>query len=398
MVRYLACPNTEDLLIAQAKRAFRVAKPQGYEPKLAAMERRSKSIPPNPFWSSTAKEEWRLVAARPDDLPRVPSDDEENMSHAEEAPRRNPRHRSRSRPELRGPREEGKEGATFETPVGGKEETKTREKRWRRMKKDEDEDETAQGLQRGLEKAMVDHLHQENEKLKQEIEILRSRQASSGSAAGGSMDVSRSNQSWSEVEAEVKTPRRRKLQDERCTPGGTRVPLGTPPKDEDEPMPLPPPLPPYPRTEEVRYERVDVYGKARREEREWRPRREEERRLIERDGSVWTVGSRSHRDTGRSGRVQEEDEERRSVELFEEFERWQRERAIARGEQPQRSEDVEPTSIWWTPPAGGGEDIFIEKDGRLMTSQEYREETAQEFYGRREAQKKAKETPKEGLG
>ena len=45
------------------------------------MERRASSIPPNPFWSERTRENFQLEAARPMELPKVPSEGEDTSRH-----------------------------------------------------------------------------------------------------------------------------------------------------------------------------------------------------------------------------------------------------------------------------------------------------------------------------
>ena len=102
------------------------------------------------------------------------------------------------------------------------------------------------GLQRALEKEMVERLHQENLQLKFEMEQLKRNQAM---AEGGTTTTS-----WSEVSIpeggvpppppRSRSPTRRCLQkqEEKFTPQGTRVP-DTPPPSDDATLPAVPPWP-----------------------------------------------------------------------------------------------------------------------------------------------------------
>eukprot|EP00438_Fugacium_kawagutii_P017886 Skav201903 [mRNA] locus=scaffold3992:11450:20578:- [translate_table: standard] len=150
-------------------------------------------------------------------------------------------------------------------------------------------------LQRALERAMVDSLKEENERLSQELARLKGENRSS------THDVS-SASSWSVIpgsgqhdsksggvtgrRVDCGTPRQGHQsmdaggkQAARFTPGGTQVPDGPPPDDEMMVVPTPPPLPPLPvmdasmRDDYDDYERVagDV-KRGRLGEAQWAPR------------------------------------------------------------------------------------------------------------------------------
>ena len=124
-------------------------------------------------------------------------------------------------------------------------------------------------LQRELEKEMVMLLRDQNAKLMAEVEELKARNA----------QTQASDQSWSAVsptEASQpeppQTPRPKAHNTgARYTPGGTKVPEGSPPKD---PTPPPPPLPPYPPSFLDGYEPVQERRRGARgvrDERPWQP-------------------------------------------------------------------------------------------------------------------------------
>eukprot|EP00438_Fugacium_kawagutii_P003402 Skav225506 [mRNA] locus=scaffold1721:251833:255717:- [translate_table: standard] len=153
--------------------------------------------------------------------------------------------------------------------------------------------ETVDQLQRELEKAMLEELRQQNEELQQEVVLLKRKMVE------GSGD--QSSTSWSTVSdgnpmrsslSEPMNPDTKKTQETmdklRHTPGGTRVPDGEPPGDDDVtacvPLPpLPPPLPPMappndPSLDEgvqhllSQYEPCHVgHRKGRRDSTEWVP-------------------------------------------------------------------------------------------------------------------------------
>ena len=106
--------------------------------------------------------------------------------------------------------------------------------------------------------------------------------------------------SWSEVsvsnKAEMSTPRRAARKDGvRWTPNGTQVPLGTPPRDEEDgDVPMPPPIPPFPdlREYEMNQNGSRRAAKAQMGSESWLPR---EGRLFE----CWN--QQSHRHDGARG-------------------------------------------------------------------------------------------------
>ena len=112
------------------------------------------------------------------------------------------------------------------------------------------------------------YLKTQNSKLLAEIEILR------GSSQGPAQEPSM--QSWSEVTGgvsqpatEERTPRSKPAAKAKFTPGGTRVPDGSPPR-----RPSPPPVPPFPSQlmESLdRYEVQHMQRTADRDDRSWWP-------------------------------------------------------------------------------------------------------------------------------
>ena len=144
-------------------------------------------------------------------------------------------------------------------------------------------------LQRALERELVDQLREQNAKLMAQLEVYQ-RRNSPGSGTGNG-----STQSWVEVPREkdgtegrqCSTPRNGSQHGAhhgkvcRFTPNGTRIPDGTPPKDEGEHIPKPPSLPPVPPFPTMageaslemwdRYEVMDDVSKGRMGERAWKP-------------------------------------------------------------------------------------------------------------------------------
>ena len=128
------------------------------------------------------------------------------------------------------------------------------------------------GLQRALEKELVDHLRAHNSKLLAELESMKVQlQQASVQQCSATPNPPKSDTSWQEVGGDVgsaaagsaaagsqsrgrsgwQTPRRLEMDEsakkERFTPNGTQVPAGTPPVEAmDGVPPPPPPLPPFP--------------------------------------------------------------------------------------------------------------------------------------------------------
>ena len=107
---------------------------------------------------------------------------------------------------------------------------------------DEAEQSGLDGLQRELEKQVVQQLRLENQRLRMEVEKLQAGKKAEETAS-----------SWSAVTPEVtpapprsRSPMRKNYDEKeglRFTPGGTQVPVGQPPDDE---IPVPPQLPEWP--------------------------------------------------------------------------------------------------------------------------------------------------------
>jgi hypothetical protein len=217
------------------------------------MERRASSIPPNPFWSDRTKQNFQLEAARPMELPKVPSEGEDtsregsvmSVKPVEDVTRGRGVSRDEQRNESR---ERRFEESKYKTPPseregvtgGGGRQSEGRMKTGKGRGEKREREEPLE-LQRELEKEMVMLLRDQNAKLMAEVEELKARNA----------QTQASDQSWSAVsptEASQpeppQTPRSKAHNTgARYTPGGTKVPEGPPPKD---PTPPPPLLPPYP--------------------------------------------------------------------------------------------------------------------------------------------------------
>ena len=217
---------------------------------------------PNPFWSRRATSEWVVRQLRPQDLP-VPEDDWEEQSHGRDLRGRESSPRQIQDGESR-PRGSGE---TFRTPAvpgswrGAGEQQEVRHVREgsRGRSRPEAAAKRTEGkipeevlqraagqgaLNREVEKAMYQHLVDENEALRQELANIKATVSSGGS-------------SWSEVRSESiavppppppppatpeRTPHGRK---ERYTPQGTQVPE-SPGGQEEEWIPPIPPIPPFP--------------------------------------------------------------------------------------------------------------------------------------------------------
>ena len=227
----------------------------------------------NPFWSIRARDEAALQSSRPVDLP-VPSGDEAELDHVLEggtSVQMDPGEAS-SLVEKRGRtgKGQGSDGAgreRFSTPASwqdgrpqgqlGSGSGSVKQELPKRTEGEMPPDDGGQslfggsvteenGLQRALEKEMVERLHQENVQLKFEMEQLKRIQAM---AEGGTTTTS-----WSEVSIpgegvpppppRSRSPTRRCLQkqEEKFTPQGTRVP-DTPPPSDDATLPAVPPWP-----------------------------------------------------------------------------------------------------------------------------------------------------------
>ena len=151
-------------------------------------------------------------------------------------------------------------------------------------------------LQRSLELELVNHLREQNSRLLAELEDLK-RKTPNGSTS-----------SWCEVDSKepsgknvgnvgqtgmrngCSTPKRSvpaasgEMKEPRYTPGGARVPDGTPPQDVvTSPPPMPPPLPQFPGyapdSKELNqfldaYEKKVVHPMFKRSDKEWEPTKE----------------------------------------------------------------------------------------------------------------------------
>ena len=151
-------------------------------------------------------------------------------------------------------------------------------------------------LQRSLELELVNHLREQNSRLLAELEDLK-RKTPNGSTS-----------SWCEVDSNepsgknvgnvgqtgmrngCSTPKRSvpaasgEMKEPRYTPGGARVPDGTPPQDVvTSPPPMPPPLPQFPGyapdSKELNqfldaYEKKVVHPMFKRSDKEWEPTKE----------------------------------------------------------------------------------------------------------------------------
>ena len=220
------------------------------------MASRPASLPPgfagvgavNPFWSERLKAEAGLRRMRPADLPPVPGGEDDldlaRESESEKIPMEDGASSRLGNLGERG-RSPGPAPARFSTPAS-----------WSGVRGDhgglktegempsgpqEMESEMADGLQRELEKEVVQQLHVENQRLRMEIEKLQ---------AGKNRQETSS--SWSAVTPETvpapprsRSPVRRQFGENvlRFTPGGTQVPEGQPPDDDP---PAPPVLPEWP--------------------------------------------------------------------------------------------------------------------------------------------------------
>ena len=260
---------------------------------------RGSSLPPggtggaNPFWSSRAQGEWRLRAERPIDLP-VPGEDEETRRELEEGDlqpltggARPAGDRGRSsvsgRPERRSrSRVSGEMDAAgvFVTPPSGTMTGKGRgaepggglRTAGRMPPEMEDEQPTSgtessgskeaqDALRRALERGVVEQLHEENMKLKCEMNELMKKIASGQVSSGWSevTEEKRSKEDYSPVRVNTSSAG---LDLPRFTPNGTRVPSGPPPMEEGDNGGLPE-LPKWPFPLEMNYEAMEQSSRSR---------------------------------------------------------------------------------------------------------------------------------------
>ena len=230
---------------------------------LPAMAMRASSVPGamvrraadgNPFWSDKAKGEWQLRRNRPEDLeqvlPPVPGDDDTVQQELEEvlqdrgsaAPVQGSRWRRRSRSPVRLEKfstpaswvnhgQEGLRSSGRMPPSGGSGATSTSQATARAKEEGECSEgpwpqEDQEGIQRVLEKEIVEHLHKENQRLKRCIEELKKK-----SEKGSWSEVSQTGMSDPLTPRQIRhgAPEER----DRYTPGGTKVPPGPPPEDDE---------------------------------------------------------------------------------------------------------------------------------------------------------------------
>ena len=217
------------------------------------MAHRTASLPPslgdavNPFWSERLQAELELRKKRPNELPPVPGG-EDDPDLAKESENEGIPVEDGTSSRARRPRSREPAPMRFSTPAswssGQKEVDRSGLKTQGEMPVDPqamDQEET-DGLQRELEKEVVQQLHVENQRLRMEIEKLQSGRKSQETPS-----------SWSAVTPEIgpapprsRSPVRRQDGEKnglRFTPGGTQVPEGRPPDDEP---PAPPALPEWP--------------------------------------------------------------------------------------------------------------------------------------------------------
>ena len=238
----------------------------------------------NPFWSSRAQEEFLVQAARPEDLP-VPETPSASVTarrsrQSESGGEGSGRIRSRSTKTGKGGKIPVANGAYVTPPSSWVEKGAVKEERHGPVKIGAAA-ESDDSLQRGLEKEVVELLHQENQQLKQELLALKEekkvqkelelrvqqemakRRAESGKDDGSVdswMKVG-SNGSGSQPPPPPVTPKTTMMwttpEESRFTPGGTRVPDGVPPQDG----PVVPPPPSW-MSGNLEWSQEDHYGEA----------------------------------------------------------------------------------------------------------------------------------------
>ena len=217
------------------------------------MAHRTASLPPslgdavNPFWSERLQAELELRKKRPNELPPVPGG-EDDPDLAKESENEGIPVEDGTSSRARRPRSREPAPMRFSSPAswssGQREADRSGLKTQGEMPVDPQamEQEETDGLQRELEKEVVQQLHVENQRLRMEIEKLQSGRKSQETPS-----------SWSAVTPEIgpapprsRSPVRRQDGEKnglRFTPGGTQVPEGRPPDDEP---PAPPVLPEWP--------------------------------------------------------------------------------------------------------------------------------------------------------
>ena len=232
--------------------------------------RRGASVPlgggGNAFWSERTREEWNLMRQRPQDLP-VPGDDEEISRELDgefpavmgeeqvsrgrrlASPRQGEQQQSSQQrerllefrtPSSWEPRVTAKDGkgtGSGSTALGKQSEGLMPEEQ------EEDEGERARrelAFQRELEKEVVNQLHEENMKLKQQVELLIQNKDVKPPSTSDWSQVSQGT-GFEDVEMGQKmnsTPKKWVVED-RFTPNGTKVPPLPPPRSEIEVPPWP---------------------------------------------------------------------------------------------------------------------------------------------------------------
>ena len=259
-----------------------------------AQKRASSEPKPNPWWSDGARDEWRLMITRPADLPPVsppmgslppvPRDDWdgeemqgtlfdsgsnqlEGMVKADLGVKQGEKRDSRGK----GHSDRMLGMGDFKTPPSRSKEDHGSDQEQFHVRREKSDGPRTEGLmpctpemeaqqvhgseqagQQSLEAALGEEitmqLWEENVRLRAALQRIEEEKKK------GSIS------SWSEVsasqKAEVSTPRRARKKDEvRWTPNGTQVPLGAPPRDEEDgDAPRPPPIPPFPDLRD--YERI----------------------------------------------------------------------------------------------------------------------------------------------
>ena len=215
------------------------------------MALRTSSLPPalgsNPFWSEKTRDEWVVRYHRPSDLPPVPGGDDGDLDEESQALQDQGVEGREGRPKRRhlsrdGGRAVGVE--QFSTPASWEETSKLSEKvavkTEGRMPSDDgrhqryDDD-----LQRSLEKELLAQLHEENVRLKQELERHKERSSRSSWSAVSPVE-SAVPAAPTSTPPRSRTPTRREngKDDSRYTPQGTRVPAGPPPAESLPELPV----------------------------------------------------------------------------------------------------------------------------------------------------------------
>ena len=194
----------------------------------------------NPFWSEKTRDEWAVRYHRPTDLPPVPGGDDGDLEEESQALQDGGADGRVGRSKRRNLSRDGGRAIgveQFSTPASWEETSKLSEKgavktEGRMPSVDEQHPCQTDDLQRSLEKELLAQLHEENVRLKQELERHKERSSRSSWSAVSPVE-SAVPVAPTSTPPRSRTPTRREKEkdDARYTPQGTRVPDGPPPSE-----------------------------------------------------------------------------------------------------------------------------------------------------------------------